>query len=156
MKGHLTRASKRRTRMEMPSIGNEQRLGYALALFLGLLLVTGCAPQSRPPVRAAKPGMSDGYVLLTLTPAMPRALDAVVFTVHVTGKDNRPVAGAKVTADLSMPGMEMPPNTVFLTPTTPGTYTGQGRFSMPDQWAVAVTIVDKARRTSAAFPITVR
>lgn len=131
-------------------------LSVALALLIGALPLAGCAPKAAAPMHAAKPGMSDGHVLLTLTPAMPRALDAVVFTVHVTGKDNRPVAGAKVTADLSMPGMEMPPNTVSLTPTTPGTYTGQGRFSMPGTWAVTVTALDKGKRIVTTFPITVR
>lgn len=64
--------------------------------------------------------------------------------------------GARVTADLSMPGMEMPPNRVVLTPAQPGTYTGQGRFSMPDQWVVTVTVWDKTARLTQTFPVAVR
>ena len=132
------------------------RSPLALALPVVLLLSVGCAPKPYTPAYTVRPAAKKGRIFLTFSPASPRALDPVVFTVRVVGTDNRPVAGARVTANLTMPGMEMPPNTVALTPTAPGTYTGQGRFSMPDQWAVTVTIVDKARRTSAAFPITVR
>ncbi len=94
--------------------------------------------------------------MLTLTPAMPRALDPVVFAVRVTHADGSPITGAQVTAELTMPGMEMPPNTFRLTPSMPGTYTGQGRFSMPDQWSVAITVSDKGKRTTTAFPLRVR
>lgn len=128
----------------------------ALALFAALLLMTGCARQAVVPAPTAAPAPGGARVLLTLSPAAPRALDPTVFTVHVTGKDHRPVVNAHMTADLTMPGMQMPPSRVFLTPAAPGTYTGQGRFSMPGQWAVTVSGADKGRRTMAVFPITVR
>ena len=95
-------------------------------------------------------------VLLTFSPAAPRALDATTFIVHTVGSDKRPVVNAQMTADLTMPGMQMPPSRVSLTPAAPGIYTGQGRFSMPGQWAVTVSGADEGRRTQAVFPITVR
>jgi hypothetical protein len=131
-------------------------LPVVLALSAGVLLSAGCAPKAVAPAHSAAPAPSDEHVLLTFSPAVPRALDPVVFTVHVTGKDDRPITKVQVTADLSMPGMEMPPNTVFLTPSAPGTYTGQSRFSMPGQWAVTVTALNKGSRTVTPFPITVR
>ncbi len=142
--------------MEKPSAGRGWGAGYLFPVSLGLLLAAGCAPQSRPPVQAAKPVTGNERLLLTLTPAVPRALDVTLFTVHVMGKDSRPVINAQATAALSMPGMQMPPNALSFTPSTPGAYTGQGRFSMPGQWAVTVTVLDKGRRTAATFPITVR
>ncbi len=127
-----------------------------LALVAGALTLAGCVPKAAVSPHVPVPASGDRRVLLTLTPAAPRALDPTVFTVHVTGKDNRPVINAQVTADLSMPGMAMPPNTVSFTPSAPGAYTGQGRFSMPDQWAVSVTVVDRGRRTVTMFPVSVR
>lgn len=93
---------------------------------------------------------------LTLFPAVPRALDPTLFTVHVTDARGGALSGAHVTADLSMPGMEMPPNSLVLMPTGPGTYQGQGRFSMPDRWAVTVTVQGKSTHTATAFPVLVR
>ncbi len=128
----------------------------ALALFAALLLMAGCARQAAVPARTAAPAPGGARVLLTLSPAAPRALDATTFIVHAVGSDKRPVVNARMTADLTMPGMQMPPSRVSLTPAAPGTYTGQGRFSMPGQWAVMVSGADKGRRTQAVFPITVR
>lgn len=128
----------------------------ALALFAALLLMAGCARQAVIPARTAAPAPGGARVLLTLSPAAPRALDPTTFIVHAVGSDKRPVVDARMTADLTMPGMQMPPSRVSLTPAAPGTYTGQGRFSMPGQWAVTVSGADKGRRTQAVFPITVR
>lgn len=116
-------------------------------------LLGGCTGQSAP-----KPPADTAHwrIAFSVTPRQPRQLDPAQFQVQVTDKNKKPVSGAAVTARLVMPAMDMGRNAVTLHETTPGTYTGTGRFTMPGNWEATVSADKGAAHRSQTFPLSVR
>lgn len=124
-------------------------IGLAAAVCLG----AGCSPHLRPlpPAETAH-----WKIAFSVTPGQPRQLDPALFQVQVTDKNKKPVSGAAVTAELVMPAMDMGRNAVPLHETTPGTYTGTGRFTMPGDWEATVSADKGAAHQARTFPVSVR
>ncbi|MBV9850756.1 MAG: FixH family protein [Armatimonadetes bacterium] len=125
------------------------------AALLALLALDGCAPRKDAPP-GATPVNPNLRIALATRPPVPRQLDPTQFTIMVKDAHGRPISGATVTADLTMPGMDMGENKVALTPQAPGTYAGAGRFTMAGSWRVTVTAVRANDRSAQSFPITVQ
>lgn len=64
-------------------------------------------------------------VTFDITPRPVKAMSEVLFTVTIS-KNGRPVSGATVTLDLTMPGMIMGKNSPQLLPGKDGQYAGKG------------------------------
>lgn len=124
-------------------------IGLAAAVCLG----AGCSPPFRPLPPA---DTAHWKIAFSVTPRQPRQLDPALFQVQVTDSKNKLVSGAAVTAGLAMPAMDMGRNAVPLHETTPGNYTGTGRFTMPGNWAATVAADKGAAHQSRTFPVSVR
>ncbi len=142
--------------MLLPTLPLRARL--ALTLCAAFAALPGCGRPASVSTAPAPPPMTSAAltVTLTLAPQPPPALDPVTLTAHVAGRHSVPLSGARVTADLSMPGMTMPANTVTLTPTAPGVYVGTARFTMPGAWRVTVSAVHGRDSAAQAVPVTVK
>lgn len=118
--------------------------------WLAVLTLSGCAHRqgSSPAALPANPNLQ---ITLALRPSSPRQLDPEQFTVTLRDARGQRVSGADVTADLTMPAMEMGNNRVTLTPQAPGTYTGTGRFTMPGDWQVTIVSRRGADRAVQTF-----
>lgn len=121
-------------------------------LWMGVLLLWagGCGPKPAPP-----PAWPDStlQVSLQLPPGPIRQLDPTPLTVRLRDERNRPIDGAQVIIDLSMPDMDMGKNQVVATPQDGGIYSGKGRFTMAGEWQAAVTVSRAGRRTTQSFPV---
>jgi hypothetical protein len=86
-------------------------------------------------------------VSLALNPYPPTVTKASDFEVTLADATGRPMAGATISVNLTMPGMMMPPNQVTLEPAEAGIYRGTGRFTMRGPWRMEVifTIGDQAQ-----------
>jgi cytochrome oxidase Cu insertion factor (SCO1/SenC/PrrC family) len=100
---------------------------------------------------ATKPDLTSGVTTqshtiagttITLT-ASPDKYGTYAFSVAVQDGAGKPISGAQVALDLTMPSMEMKPVHVVLTPTgpsLPGTYQARGVLSMLGNWNAGVTL----------------
>lgn len=95
-------------------------------------------------------------ITLTLAPRPIRPMQEQTLTVLVT-RGNRPVNSAKVTADLTMVGMDMGPNRPSLKPVGRGRYEGKAVFpachSGSLDWEAAITLETAGQRHTAIFPV---
>jgi len=107
---------------------------------LAALWLSGCR---RPPRLGAPPPPSGGRfdVAAQLGGGEElRALREIPLAVTVT-EGGKPVAGAEVTAKLTMPAMKMPENKVRLQfAAGAGAYRGAVTFTMPGLWQVEVSV----------------
>jgi hypothetical protein len=122
------------------------------------IALSGCTAQ---PSHMNKPGipqpvMPDNGVSLSMLPAAPRQLDPVVFTVEVRDHDHgsSPMDADKVSVELSMSEMAMPPNIVTMTRTAVGKYTGTGKFTMPGRWTAKTQVDAPGKNIGMASIIT--
>ncbi len=128
-----------------------------LVFILAALLCAGCAPKQVPPPippPLVTPAPASKQITLDWTPKMPRSLDPTQFTVRVFDAAGQPQAAQKVTLGLAMPTMDMGKNDVALKPTSPGVYTGIGRFTMAGGWWATVTVHTGGAVKTTVVPIT--
>ncbi|BDI33238.1 hypothetical protein CCAX7_52890 [Capsulimonas corticalis] len=83
-------------------------------------------------------------------------MDSSVFTVTANDGQGKPLGGAAVTVNLTMPSMEMPKNEIVCQETKPGEYTGKGRFTMSGDWRAHVTVKSAGRMREQNVPLTVK
>ena len=120
----------------------------------GLLLCAGCAPH---PAAPAPPAAQAAWTLtFAASPPAPKSYDPAALTVRVRDAAGRPVRGAAVTLALSMPAMEMGRNEVTARETSPGVYTGTGRFTMSGDWQVAAAAAGASGRRTQMFSLKVQ
>ncbi len=118
-----------------------------------VLVCTGCAHPAAPiPV----PSNAHWRMALTLTPAAPRQLDSTQMTVRVSDNRGKPVRGAAVRINLTMPTMDMGQNQVPAQAHAAGVYTAAGRFTMPGRWQATVQAGKGGLHQTQSFPVTVQ
>lgn len=110
-----------------------------------------CDIQFGPCVRMAGPGTE---ITLDITPRPVKAMAELLFTVTVR-RNGKPLSGADVTLDLTMPGMVMGENKPRLLPAGGGRYEGKGVVvrcpSGRKIWKAQVTVPVKQGAETASF-----
>ena len=110
-----------------------------------------CAIQAGPCVRMTGSGTE---VIFDIQPRPVKAMAELIFAVTVS-KDGRPVSGAKVALDLTMPGMHMGENRPRLSPGKGGRYAGKGVIvrcpSGRKVWKAQITVTSKHDDETASF-----
>lgn len=115
------------------------RTGWGIFLLL-VLLVAGIVA-SRHWIGAQRSAPSASAVDWRMTVAAPSGTvihEPTRFEVAIRRADGLPVEGARVEFDLTMPAMEMPLNRfgARAVPDRPGTYAGEGTFTMKGKWQI--------------------
>lgn len=113
--------------------------------------LTDCDIQRGPCVSMAGSGTE---ITFDITPRPVRAMAELLFTVTIR-KDGRPVSGADVTIDLTMPGMIMGENSPRLSQGNDGRYAGKGVIvrcpSGKKVWKAQVSVRSKHGVETASF-----
>jgi hypothetical protein len=147
-----------------------KRNPFLMVIALGAVLLTAvtaaCSPgssevradcdiQRGPCVRMTGSGTE---VTFDITPRPVKAMAELLFTVTIT-KNGKPVTGADVTLDLTMPGMVMGKNSPQLSPGKDGRYTGKGVIvrcpSGKKVWKAEILVPSIQGSESASFIIEV-
>jgi hypothetical protein len=110
-----------------------------------------CDIQRGPCVRMAGAGTE---VTFAIAPRPVKAMAELLFTVTVT-QNGRPVSGADVTLDLTMPGMIMGRNSPRLVPGKDGRYVGRGVIircpSGKKVWKAEIMVHSRQGTDTASF-----
>lgn len=93
--------------------------------------------------------VGDMIVQIALNP-YPAGVDMNQFTVTVTDAAGQAIDDAKISLDLTMPAMHMPPNQPDLPFVADGKYVGSAPFTMRGWWRIEV-IIDRGGKTTSAF-----
>ncbi len=108
------------------------------------------APADAPPTRLAQEGPYK--FSLSLEPMPPKNLTKTTFTLMALAPEGKGLSGATITLDLKM-NHPMGPNQVVLKEQSPGTYTGEGVFTMGGDWEAHITAKKGKQTGTARFAI---
>jgi YtkA-like len=108
-------------------------------VLVSVVALSGCKGDSKPP---AGERVDTGYadVVLKLEPDPPMALKDTSLTAEIKDTSGRPLTGARVVFDLSMPGMYHGENRPVGGEFKPGVYKGDGVFTMGGKWLIKVEV----------------
>lgn len=133
------------------------------AALLMVLALYGCgqkdgeagAPSPAPqPVQTQAPsGAGFADVKLAMVPYPPVALKETVMTATIADDNDKPLTGADVVFDLSMPSMYHGENRPAAKETGPGVYTAKGIFTMGGKWLVKVEVKAQGIDVIREFPV---
>lgn len=70
-------------------------------------------------------------------------------------KQDKPLEGAEVSFDLTMPSMYMPKNEVKLKETSKGTYEGDALFTMSGDWRINTSVMKDNKKEMLYFDVKV-
>lgn len=126
----------------------DPRKAIVAALVACLPVAGGCSRKvlAPAPVHAGRLTLS-----LETQPDPPRSRQEVLFHLRLQ-EGGRPVNDARVTLDLSMPGMNHGENLVPLSRVGDGVYEGIGVLVMPGRWQAGVRVDRPARTVRATIP----
>ncbi len=122
-------------------------------LFLFLVLLLGACNQAPPPAIDSENGIE--AVLLT-DPDPPALMQETVLKITLFDHTRQEIAGAKLSLDLTMPGMEMPPNQPAVTEVDSGLYEARTILTMAGPWDVLLTVQYAGKTDYFNFPLEVK
>jgi hypothetical protein len=113
----------------------------ALDAFVLCVLVTASSSSIAAPITAHPiPKFITRIVVLVGYPIPARQLHQSRISVLIkAGSKPVPVTHAVVNIDITMPGMQMPSNTIQCRELSPGYYQGVGTFTMSGVWTITAT-----------------
>jgi hypothetical protein len=97
--------------------------------------------------------VGDINVALTINPYPPTMRQPTEFSVTLTDASGKAINDAKVTLDLTMPEMYMPPNKPALNFIADGKYSAMGQFTMRGWWRIEVIIARGGQTQSVFFDL---
>jgi len=112
-----------------------KRIGIAVLLLAGALLAGACAATPGLPLVARS---ASATAALDLEPYPPVPLEETRLELTLRDAAGRPLPGATVRLDLTMPAMEMPPNRPAMTDAGNGLYRARAIFTMAGDWQIQV------------------
>jgi hypothetical protein len=106
----------------------------ALAVLIaGAAALEACNASASPSLVSKGAGAA---AALTIEPFPPVSLKASRLELTLSDAGGQRIAGARVRLDLTMPGMEMPPNRLDLREAGAGLYRGEALFTMAGDWQI--------------------
>lgn len=116
----------------------DPRGGWGIALLLLVLVAGVFASRAWIASERAAPEASAAWKMDLHAPSGTVIHAPTRFEVDVFRPDGRPLEGARVAFDLTMPDMEMPLNRFEApaVPGEPGRYRGEGTFTMKGRWQI--------------------
>ena len=110
-------------------------------------------PSNKLPENAAAQKVGNLNISIALSPYPPVGFQKSDFDVTLTDEQGQPITDAKISFDLTMPGMWMPSNKLEAQHTGNGRYHTTGMFTMRDWWRIEVIIQRGSTRQSAFFDV---
>jgi nitrogen fixation protein FixH len=131
-----------------------KRLGYAILPILIPLLLNGCGPTASPAADTQTSGSLSAT--LQVSPFPPAPMEDTTLELTLRDSNQRPVTGALVVFDLTMPAMEMPVNRPQATEEESGVYRTNAIFTMAGEWLVRVEVTYQGQDEEFRFPLHTR
>jgi hypothetical protein len=122
---------------------------FVLIIFL---LLTAC---SKPAGEALTQTQGDYTASLSFDPDPPVMMTAVGMSLTLEDGAGQPVEGARVSYDLTMPAMTMPPNQPTATEASSGIYETEATFTMGGEWQADALVVVNGDTVHFTFDFTV-
>jgi hypothetical protein len=110
-------------------------------------------PNRQLPENTAAQKVGNLNVSIALSPYPPVGFQKSDFDVTLTDDKGQAITDAKVTLDLTMPGMWMPSNTLEAQHNGDGLYQATGRFTMRDLWRIEVIVQRGGDKQSVFFDV---
>jgi hypothetical protein len=110
-------------------------------------------PNSQLPKNTASQNVGNLNVSIALSPYPPVGWQEGAFDVTLTDGQGLPITDAKITLDLTMPAMPMPPNTLEAQHSENGLYHATGMFTMRGLWKLEVIIERNGEKQSVFFEV---
>jgi len=110
-------------------------------------------PSNTLPENTAAQKVGNLNVSIALSPDPPVGFQTSNFDVTLSDEQGQPITDAKISLNLTMPGMWMPPNKLEAQHTGNGGYHAAGMFTMRDQWRIEVVIQRGGEKQSAFFDV---
>jgi hypothetical protein len=108
---------------------------------------------SQLPKNTASQNVGDLNVSIALSPYPPVGWQEGAFDITLTDGQGLPITDAKITLDLTMPAMPMPPNTLEAQHTGSGLFHSTGMFTMRGLWKIEVIIERGGKKQSVFFEV---
>jgi len=124
-----------------------------LFLLVFLMLVLTACGGSNDQATIGELTQTDGDLkaVLSFSPDPPGMMSAVQMTLTLTDSSGKPVEGAQVSYDLTMPAMPMPTNKPEATDQGNGVYLTTATFTMAGEWQAAATIIVNGETSEFSF-----
>jgi hypothetical protein len=110
-------------------------------------------PNSQLPENTAAQKAGNLNVSLALSPYPPVGWQEGGFDVTLIDGQGQPITDAKISLDLTMPAMPMPPNSLDAQHTGNGIYHTTGMFTMRGLWRIEVIIERGGQKQSVFFDV---
>jgi hypothetical protein len=124
-----------------------------LVIALLALMLTACGPAAAPPPPRLQQ-IVDGLTIGLEATASPKLNASEQLIVVLIDAQGRPVEGAEVYVDLTMPAMPMGTNRPIAEAQGQGRYLAQTAYTMTGDWEVTVVATVEGKEHRAMFPIT--
>jgi nitrogen fixation protein FixH len=127
-----------------------------LAVFLLLMVVltvAGCGRPggAAPPATVTRTAGSSATLWIAPNPPIP--MQEVTLQLTLRDAQGRPMSGATVQLDLTMPGMQMPTNQPQVMEVGNGVYQARAIFTMAGEWQVRADVTHAGERQEFTFPL---
>lgn len=123
-----------------------------LALAIGLTLLGACAPAAPPPLRQEQ--TVDGLTIGLEANGSPKLNASEQLVVTLADAQGRPVDGADVYIDLTMPAMPMGTNRPIAESQGMGRYLASTAYTMSGDWELTVVVEIDGVERRAMFALT--
>lgn len=124
-----------------------------LAILVSLVL-NACGATASPAAYMQTSGSLSASLQVLPFPPAPMEDTTLELTLRDSGQ--RPVSGATVAFDLTMPAMEMPTNRPAVTEAEPGVYRANAVFTMAGEWHIRVDVSYQGQDEEFLFPLHTR
>jgi nitrogen fixation protein FixH len=131
-----------------------KRLGCAILPILISLLLNGCGTTASPAADTQTSGSLSAT--LQVSPSPPVPMEDTTLELTLRDSSQRPVPGALVVFDLTMPAMEMPVNRPQATEEESGVYRANAVFTMAGEWLIRVEVSYQGQDEEFRFPLHTR
>lgn len=133
------------------------RIGWLALAAIAVFVLAGChserapagSPAGTPP--AAPPAVSALKGRITVSPFVPQSMREATIELSLTDAAGKPAAGRKVSFDLTMPAMAMPPNKPAAKEIRSGVYQAKAVFTMAGEWLVTPKISGETNTDALAL-----
>jgi hypothetical protein len=130
-----------------------KRIGSLVLTVLVSLALSACGASVSPTPYAETRAAGSLSAMLHILPYPPVPMEETELELTLRDATGLALSGASVHFDLTMPGMEMPPNHPEATEAGDGLYLAQAIFTMAGEWQILVEVSRPGGSEEFVFPL---
>jgi hypothetical protein len=124
-----------------------------LLLIILVLFLTGCRQDTSREVSQTSGGLT---ATLSIDPYPPVSMKPITLLLALSDAEGHTLDGAQIVYNLTMPGMEMPPNQPQASDEGGGLYRAETTFTMSGDWQVQAMVTRNGEPITFTFDISVK